>query len=247
MRHCGVSNCIHGVKEGYMEYSFILLAGGNGSRTGKAIPKQFLNIAGKSMIVHTLERVEKINAVKEVIVVCLEGYEEKIELYRKVYNLQKTIKIVKNGMTRQESVYNALREAKYPSIILHEAARPFVKVEEFMKLIENENENVTYGYDIPFTVLQGHDEVTAIIDRNSIFNVQLPQKFDTKMLRNAYEIAIKNKKNYTEDASLMFDCINEKVHVIKGSKYNVKITEDIDLLLAELIYNEYVLGGKYNE
>lgn len=230
-----------------MKYSVILLAGGIGSRTGQNIPKQFINIAGKPMIVHSLERFEKISEISEIIISCVKGYENKIYDYINDYALRKKIVVVPGGNTRQESVYNALEKVDSDFVIIHEAARPFVTINEFNVLINSEDENVTYGYSIPFSILKGKDKVEAIINRSEVFNVQLPQKFNSADLKKAYNIAISNKKYFTEDAGLLLECIGTQVSVINGSKYNIKITDDVDLLLANILYNEYILEGKFNE
>lgn len=93
--------------------SFILLAGGNGSRMEKELPKQFLLLSGKPVIMHILERVEKLDEVKEVIVVCIEEYLGYMEDYISKYDLKKEYKIIIGGKTRQASVMNGLEVAKY--------------------------------------------------------------------------------------------------------------------------------------
>ena len=86
------------------KYSFILLSAGSGSRVGKIIPKQYLTLAGKPMIVHTLERVDQIIDIDEIIVVCNENYISKVKDYLIQYNIRKKIIFSKGGKTRQESV-----------------------------------------------------------------------------------------------------------------------------------------------
>lgn len=115
--------------------SFILLAGGNGKRMEKTLPKQFLLLAGKPVIMHILERIEKLDEIAEVIVVCLEGYIEYVKDYIQKYDLKKKYKIIKGGKTRQESVLNGLEVAQFETVIIHEAARPFVTVQDFKELI----------------------------------------------------------------------------------------------------------------
>ena len=107
-----------------MKYSFILLSAGKGMRFGKSTPKQYLLFAGKPMIVHTLERIDKIKEIDEIIIVCCKEYEEKINTYLKDYRIEKSVVLVQGGESRQQSVYNGLSVAKNENIILHEAARP---------------------------------------------------------------------------------------------------------------------------
>ena len=94
-----------------MKYSLVLLSAGKGTRFGKETPKQYLLLAGKPMIVHTLERVDQIEDIAEVVVVCGEEYVEKIQTYLKDYRIQKKIVFVEGGDTRQKSVFAGIQAA----------------------------------------------------------------------------------------------------------------------------------------
>ena len=119
-----------------MKYSLVLLSAGRGIRFGKDIPKQYLPFAGKPMIVHTLERIDKIDEIAEIIVVCNEEYIKTIQTYLSDYRITKPIVFCKGGATRQQSVYNGLVMSAFDNIIIHEAARPLVSENDFRKLIE---------------------------------------------------------------------------------------------------------------
>ena len=225
-------------------FSLIILSGGKGKRMEKVIPKQYLLLAGKPMIMHTIERADKIEDIKEIIIVCETEYKQSLEIMMKQYNIRTEVKFAKAGATRQESVYNGLKMVKSESVIVHEAARPFVYEEDFKKLIADENPNVMYGYPIPFTVVEGAEKVEGILDRSRLINVQLPQKFETALLKKAHEKALVEGLSFTEDASLVFECEKAEVKVIKGNSYNIKITEPIDLLVGEIIYKEFTAGRK---
>lgn len=223
-------------------YSLILLAGGTGSRIGHSVPKQFMILAGKPVIMHTLERLDENKYIDEIVIVCHREYISIMDHYIKTYMLENTYKIIEGGETRQESVFNGLNESKNSSVIIHEAARPFVKTEEFNQIIETKADNVMLGLDIPFTVVEGGDSVEGILDRSRLVNVQLPQKFNKKQLLDAHNRANKEGKVFTEDASLLFNYSNEKIDIIKGTTYNIKITNPMDLLIGEAIYKEYIIG-----
>lgn len=223
-------------------FTLVLLAGGKGTRMQNQIPKQFLMLAGKPIILHVLEKVEKIDKIKEIVIVCEEKYREKIESYRLDYRLNKSVLYADAGKTRQESVYNGLKLVKTDNIIIHEAARPLVTKNEFEKLVECKEKNVTYTYSIPYTVLKTDGQcISGLLDRDELVNIQLPQKFETSKLRHSHEMAIKDNKIFTEDASMVFYYIGEKINIIKGSQYNLKITEPLDLILAEYLYKENLL------
>ena len=220
-------------------YTLVLLAGGSGSRMKKNIPKQFLLLAGKPMIMHTLERMEKIKEIEEIIIVCKDEYIPTLEKYRRDYCLTKKISYAPAGATRQESAYNGLSLVKSKNVIIHEAARPFVHASEFQKLIDDKNKNAIYAYPINFTVLKAqNNEVNGLLERDELINVQLPQKFETKKLLAAHEKAINDGKTFTDDSSLFYYYMKEKIATLDGTAYNLKITETIDLIIGEIIYQE---------
>lgn len=223
-----------------MKQTAIILSGGKGSRMQRSIPKQYLLLAGKPMIMHSLDRLDKLDCIDEIIIVCDESYNSMLTQMIRDYNVQTKVNFVKAGQTRQESVYNGLMASNTSSVLIHEAARPFVKTAEFQQLINDEEENITFGYDIPYTVLKGTDVVTEILNRSELFNVQLPQKFNKDLLLSAHEAAINKGNTYTEDASLLFNELKRPIKIIRGKSYNLKITEPIDLLFGEIIYKTYI-------
>lgn len=225
-------------------YSVIILSGGKGSRMAMQLPKQYLLLGGKPIIMHTVERLEFVDEVNEIIIVCENEFVTNLELMMKQYNINKKIVYAPAGKSRQESVYNGIQNVTNNNVIIHEAARPFVLCEEFKKLIEVRSDNVTYGYSIPFTVVKGDNEITSTLDRSELINVQLPQKFKLSTLKRAHDIAQKENKKFTEDSSMVFELCGENVSIIKGSSYNIKITEPIDLHIGEIIYKEYIMGGR---
>lgn len=223
-------------------FSAILLSGGKGTRLGKEIPKQYLMMAGKPIIMHSIERIDRIEEINELIIVCENIYRADIELMLEQYNIETLVKFAPAGASRQESVYHGLLEVENEYIILHEAARPFAVMEDYQELIREEDDNVMLGYQVPFTVLKGTEYVVDILDRSELVNVQLPQKFRLADLKRAHEKARKEQKQFTEDASLLYYYEKCKIKIITGRDYNIKITEPTDLITGEMIYNEYIAG-----
>ena len=220
-------------------YSVVLLAGGKGSRMMNSIPKQYMLLAGKPVIMHTLERIDTIDEIAEVIVVCASEYVEQI----KFMVIKKPIKYALSGASRQASVFSGLEQVSCDNVIIHEAARPFVKRAEFLELINHGSENVMIGSPISFTVLKGRGKVEGLFDRSELINVQLPQKFNTKLLREAHLKAIAEDKLFTEDASVVFYYFPEKtIDVIEGKDYNIKLTTPTDMIVGKIIYDEYFSG-----
>ncbi len=226
-------------------YSLILLSGGVGKRMQNSIPKQYMLLAGKPVIMHSLEKIDQIAEVDEIIVVCAEEYRSTIQMMLEQYGIKKRVSFATAGNTRQASVKSGLALVKTPNVIIHEAARPFVKIEDYQKLIAEKSENAIFGLDIPFTVVIGHKYIEKQLDRSELVNVQLPQKFNTELLLQAHNFAEKEGKIFTEDASMLFNYFPQtKVEICAGLEYNIKLTTRTDMLVGERIYDEIFVRRK---
>ncbi len=221
-------------------YSVIVLSGGKGRRMENKVPKQYLLLAGKPIIMHSLERIDMIPEVGEIVVVCEKDYVPAIEKMVGQYNITTKIVFADAGATRQESVFSGLQKVSNDKVIIHEAARPFAKTEDFLRLINDSAENITLGYSVPYTVVQGRENISGLLERESLVNIQLPQKFKTSTLMRAHNIAHANKKEFTEDAGMVYACTGTEVKIVRGTSQNIKITEPIDLVIGEIIYEEYI-------
>jgi len=224
--------------------SCVILAAGNSSRLKKDIPKQYINLSGKPIIVHSLERIDSVEQISEIIIVAHTDYFSFIRKLIFDFGITKTVILIEGGKTRQESVYNGIRKSNNKSIIIHEAARPFAKTEDFIKLINNNNANISYSIEIPFTVVKGKEEIIQIFDRNLMRNIQLPQKFDRDSLIAAHEKALSNNQQFTDDSTLLFDILKISTTLLDGNENNIKITYNADLIVAEEIYRYYILGAE---
>ncbi|GGE17720.1 hypothetical protein GCM10011571_19340 [Marinithermofilum abyssi] len=129
--------------------------------------------------------------------------------------------------------------------MIHEAVRPFVLREEFERLIHCDEPNATYGLDVPFTVLEGEESIERNLDRDRLIDIQLPQKLDAKKLLAAHQLAAADGTRFTEDVSLYFHYNHERIRVLRGTEYNIKITRPIDQKIGEIIYKDYILGGEW--
>ena len=220
-------------------YTLVLLSGGIGSRMHNAVPKQYMLLAGKPVIMHILDRVDQIDRISEVVVVCADEYVSSVQLMLNQYGVQKKVCFAPAGNTRQESVKNGLEMVKTDSVIIHEAARPFVKVEDFERLLDEESANVMYGQSVPFTVVRGHEYVEGLLNRSELVNVQLPHKFELSLLKKAHEYAAQEGREFTEDASMLhYYFPEEKIKICEGMDYDIKLTTRMDMLVGERIYDE---------
>ena len=221
-----------------MSLSAIVLSGGRGKRMNNIVPKQYLLLGGKPVVLHSLEKLDRISSIKEIIIVCEDEYNRYFQDLIHQYRLTNHYKFAPAGKTRQESVYNGLELASYDNVLLHEAARPFITVEDLERLIAYPSLNAIYAIDIPYSVILGDSCVEGSIDRNTIKNVLLPQKFSKKMLFDAHNKAKDSNMQFTEDASLLHYYNKIKIDVLKGHSRNIKLTDQLDMIIAEIIYSE---------
>lgn len=225
-------------------FSLILLNGGIGARVNADRPKQLIRVGGIPILIYTLVAVENISAINELIINYPQGYKEQIKKLISSYGINKKIKYIPAGKTRQESVYLMLEAVTNKDVLIHEAARPHVTEKDFLSLINDSRENITLGLSIPFTVAPidtDKKSVNGVIERDSIINVQLPQKFKYDNLKEAHLIAKENGKFYTEDATLVYDA-GFPVHYLSGNENNIKVTSKLDIVISE-----FLLSGKVHE
>ena len=213
-----------------MKLSVIITAGGSSSRYGK-VNKLLEKINGKEVILHSIEAFCCFNPY-EIIVSASETLEPIIkDLGRDI----KGLKIVRGGLTRQQSVYNALSACENPDIVaIHDAARPLVKKSDIEKCIKKAIEKKAAILAVKAVdTIKRVDETGKIIetpDRNFLWAVQTPQIFDYKLIMDVH----KNLEGLSfSDDSGMAESLGYDVYVTEGSYSNIKITTKKDLLLAQ--------------
>jgi 2-C-methyl-D-erythritol 4-phosphate cytidylyltransferase len=224
-----------------MKTGMIVLAGGIGKRIGRPVPKQFLLLGGNPLIVHVLEKVLGLDEIAEVVITCPASHLEETRELIANHGFGERFRCIEGGVTRQESVYRGLEALQgFESVVIHEAVRPLVTTEEFRALLDAPDPNAMFGIPIPFTVLKGHEYVEDLLERSELVNVQLPQKFDAALLRDAHDAARRDGATFTEDASLFYRYADAAVRILAGSERNLKITVPTDLIIAEAIYADLV-------
>ena len=227
-----------------MRTGMIVLAGGIGRRIGRPVPKQFLLLGGKPLLIHVLEKARSIAEIEQVVITCPADHLEATRELVTNHRMGPKFECVVGGASRQESVYKGLQALEgVDSVVIHEAVRPLVTTEEFRALITSSDENVMYGIPISFTVLRGREYVEGLLDREELVNVQLPQKFDRAKLVAAHEAARRDGTSFTEDASLFHRYAGERVRILPGSERNIKITVPTDVVTAEAIYADVIGRG----
>ena len=220
----------------------IIAAAGAGTRMASDRPKQFLQLAGRPLIFHTLQPFEECESIHEVIVVLpAEESAGFLSLVGK-YGLRKVTRVVPGGATRADSVKRglmAIRSATAEIVVVHDGVRPFVTVEEIESTIAAAKTDGAAILVAPVTdtVKQVSGErVVKTLDRVELRRALTPQSFQYELLREAYQRVDVNDPSLTDESTLV-EQLGKPVAVVEGSTRNIKITTAEDLLVAEVLLN----------
>jgi 2-C-methyl-D-erythritol 4-phosphate cytidylyltransferase len=210
----------------------ILLMGGEGLRFGCATPKQFLNLSGKKIYLHTLETFLSFSDFKEIILVCPKKHQSVVTKEVK----DPRIRIIEGGRTRQESSYLGLIACgnKTDAVVIHDAVRPFVSHKIIQDNLDALQKHPAVNTCIPSTDTIVHAKNGTKIDsiplRSEYQRGQTPQSFHYPLILKAHQ---QNQRgNYSDDCSLVLT-LGQNIHIVPGSENNIKITNELDLFLAE--------------
>jgi 2-C-methyl-D-erythritol 4-phosphate cytidylyltransferase len=229
-----------------MNVSVILPAAGLGTRMASSagdIPserKQFLQLQGSPVLIHTIRRFDNCPSVSEIVVALRAEDIASFEASLATHGFRKPIRAVAGGDSRQESVYNALRSLgeDVELVAVHDAVRPLVSTENIEQVIQKAASTgaAILGIVPVDTVKQVHlHEIRATIPRERLVLAQTPQVFRVSLLKEAFERAIADGFVGTDEASLVERLETVNVSVVPGSEWNIKITRAPDLVLAEFL------------
>ena len=224
----------------------VILAGGVGNRTEQDIPKQFMNVYDKPLIIYTLENFERHPDIDAILAVCLEGWHEVLRAYAKQYKIDKLKWIVSGGSTGQESVTKGIEKLKGTCkdndiVLIHDAIRPFVTPEVITDAIKQclENGSGLSAVRCQETIVCTADGNSGDkgISRNDIMRVQTPQAYPyAKAIWALEEAKRQGIANEVYINTLMLR-LGENVHFSKGTEKNVKITTVEDLEIFKSLLN----------
>ena len=230
----------------------IILAGGKGSRMGNAErPKQFLEIGGRPIIIHTVEKFVVNNAFEKIIVLCPKAWiEHTRDLIRKHIPMNERVVVIEGGASRNETLMNAIRYIEENHcldedtiIVTHDSVRPFVP-----RRMIDENIEAAQKYGACDTVIpasdtivesRNHEVINQIPDRAYLYQGQTPQSFHALKLKKIYESLTEEEKAILTDACKIYVIKGEPVHLVEGDVSNIKITYPADIRIAESL-----IGGK---
>ena len=209
----------------------IIVAGGKGLRMNSEIPKQFLLLKDKPILIHTIEKFIHFDDL--VLVLPKEQTTLWDELCEK-YNFTIPHKITIGGSTRFQSVKNGLEEVENNSVVaIHDGVRPLVSENLINSLVKEVKEGIGVLPVIPVSdsIRKVEENITRIVDRSNLFKVQTPQCFLSSDIKEAYS------QNYsdvfTDDASV-FEAIGGQINTLLGEEKNLKITTEVDLNIADI-------------
>ena len=219
-----------------MDY-IIIVAGGKGLRMGSDIPKQFLPIGGRPVLMRTLERFREYSVDLQIILVLPEAQQEYWHQLCLEYHFDVEYTLANGGQTRFHSVQNGL--AKVPDnaigvVGVHDGVRPFPSIEVIRNCYETARQKKAVIPVIPVveTVRHLEGEKSKTVHRNDYRLVQTPQTFDIQLLKAA------NKQPYndgfTDDASVV-ESFGYEITLVEGNRENIKITTPYDLKIAEVL------------
>jgi len=219
--------------------SAIIAAGGVGQRMDKDVPKQFMYINGKPLIMYVLDIFTAHDEIDEIIIPCHETYIDTLTSLTSKYINKKPIRIVPAGKNRQESVYNGLMNVSVQTkiILVHDACRPLVSPGIISKTIEAAASHGAAGTAAPSddTVVVSRDGffIDETPPRNEIYLMQTPQCFKYEILLDAHE-KYRDAAPATDDCQLVSNA-GGKVALVIGDKTNFKITTRDDFNFFEML------------
>lgn len=220
----------------------IIIAGGSGSRMGQDIPKQFINVYDKPVIIYTLEGFQCHPMIDAIEVVCINGWHDVLWAYAHQFNIKKLKWVIGGGNTGQESIRNGVYnlEGKVSDndiIIIHDGIRPLVDATVLTDVIQKAKQYGNGVTSLPYNeqifIINPDDENTTCqyIPRETLRRVSTPQAYQFKRLNEAYHEAFEKEIGIYGSAytNTMMVELGETLHFAAGSDKNIKLTTKDDL------------------
>lgn len=221
-----------------MNYALIF-AGGTGQRMNtKSLPKQFLKVHGKEIIIHTIEKFDICDEIDGIVVVCLEKYIDFLKELIDKNKITKVLSIVPGGSCGQDSIFNGLNElSKFTNkiddiVLIHDGVRPIIDNEvitDNIKCVKKHKTAITVAKAFE-TILMVNEKknVNDVVDRTLCFYGRAPQSFYFKDIYSCHLKAREMNKHDFIDSAMMMQYFGYKMHVVYGSINNIKITSPMD-------------------
>ena len=209
------------------------------SQRCKGEDKLFYNINNKPVLAYTLEPFQNCELINDIIIVSCEERYEHIDDICKKYGISKVSKIIKGGQTRLESVFNGVFAATHKAglFAIHDGARPCINADLLEKTI---HAAAIYNAAAPAVAVTSTIKrvdatiISETVDREDLYEIQTPQIFRSEVIKAALSNAIKKSISITDDC-MAVEIIGVPIHIVQGSRLNIKITDREDLFFAEAL------------
>lgn len=216
----------------------IIVAAGSGTRFGANQAKQFVDVLGKPLILHTLDKFEACPVVDSLVLVLAEDVVQDPAISALVRPVTKIQAIVAGGTTRAESVRNGLSvvSSETKVVAVHDGARPLVSVEEIAATIEKAAETgaaCLVGEVTDTIKMVRGDEIAATLNRDHLRRALTPQAFQVDVLKRAFEIG--DLTDAVTDECYLVEKLGHPITFVEGSSHNIKVTRPEDILLVEML------------
>lgn len=226
----------------------LIIAGGSGHRMGQDIPKQFINVYDKPVLIYTLEGFQKHPEIDAIEVVCIDGWHDILWAYAKQFNITKLKWVVSGGTTGQESIYNGVRNLQdkcrdEDTVIIHDGIRPLVDADVLSDVIvkchQYGNAVTSLPYNEQIFLVDDEISTTRYIPRETLRRVSTPQAYKYGKLLWAYNEAFAKEigiygSSYTN--TMMVE-LGERLYFAAGSDKNIKLTTKDDLEMFKAYLN----------
>lgn len=217
----------------------IIVAGGAGKRMQSEVPKQFLNLKGKPVLMHTIDAFHRSDFKPEIILVLTRHFHDYWKELCEQHQFTIPHKVVESGFSRSGSVKNGLEAIGDTGIVaIHDGVRPLVSQQIIAQAFQVADElgNAVTAVKSFDSVRLMEGEFSKVINRENIYLVQTPQAFRVELIKKAY-LALDNEiTEHTDDASIA-EHAGVRINLVEGSHTNIKITYREDLAIAEAIIN----------
>lgn len=226
----------------------IIVAGGSGSRINSPIPKQFLEISGKPVVMHTIEAFYNYRASIKIILVLPERDIPQWKVLCDQYRFNIPLILTKGGESRFESVRNGLKKLGTDGLVaIHDGARPLVSRNIISKSFETAAKygNAITAVSLKDSIRKMENDGSTAMDRAAFKLVQTPQTFKVNIIKAAYANATASA-DFTDDA-IVVERAGQIIHLVEGSYNNIKITTPEDLPIAEALLSHSANGKKSNK
>jgi 2-C-methyl-D-erythritol 4-phosphate cytidylyltransferase len=215
-----------------MELYVVIVAGGSGKRMGAEIPKQFLELAGRPVLMHTLERFKSFNDAIEIITVLPENQLRFWIDLQKKHSFSILHTLVTGGSNRFFSVRNGLKFVNSPGLVaIHDGVRPFVSIDTIKRCFDTAEKlgNAVPAISPTESLRILTEKGSLPVDRLHVKQIQTPQVFNALLIKNAY--LQEYSPDFTDDATVL-EKTGEKINLVEGNRENIKITNPEDLLIS---------------